>query len=129
MATELCSATVQREDNSVAHVIASSLSGDGAAADVATGAHRATAGPRTLATRGRIHPDPEGALGCKIGSDGFRIVRSADVVIVAETYLGNTRRSLRSNGNLSPVPVPDVLAANVAAPAPACCPELVPHRC
>lgn len=168
LAVELCSLTIQREDSSVANLVASSLFGDGAAAVVATGARRATCraadGPQVLATRSRIYPDTEEVMGWKIGSDGFRIVLSADVATVAEKYLGEdvrtfladhgltpedvstwvchpggprvieavekglglpgdaldyTRKSLRSNGNLSSVSVLDVLAANMADPPPA----------
>lgn len=186
LAVELCSLTIQREDDSVANLVASSLFGDGAAAVVATGAHcataRATPGPSVLATRSRIYPDTEEVMGWKIGSDGFRIVLSADVATVAEKYLGedvrrfladhgltpadvstwvchpggprvieavekglglpgdaldHTRKSLRSNGNLSSVSVLDVLAATMADPphpgsvglmiamGPAFCSELV----
>ncbi len=59
----------------MANLGASSLFGGGAAAVVAAGSHRATAGPRVLATRG--------------------------------------------NGDLSPVSVLAVLAANMADPPPA----------
>ena len=38
LAVELCSLTIQREDNSVANLVASSLFGDGAAAVVTKGA-------------------------------------------------------------------------------------------
>jgi len=168
LAVELCSLTIQREDNSVANLVASSLFGDGAAAVVATGARRATGratrGPSVLATRSRIYPDTEDVMGWQIGSAGFQIVLSADVATVAEKYLGedvrtfladhgltpgdvstwichpggprvieavekglglpgdaldHTRKSLRSNGNLSSVSVLDVLAANMADPPPA----------
>lgn len=168
LAVELCSLTIQREDNSVANLVASSLFGDGAAAVVATGARRATGratrGPSVLATRSRIYPDTEEVMGWQIGSAGFQIVLSADVATVAEKYLGedvrtfladhgltpgdvstwichpggprvieavekglglsgdaldHTRKSLRSNGNLSSVSVLDVLAANMADPPPA----------
>lgn len=82
LAVELCSLTIQREDSSVASLVASSLFGDGAAAVVATGAHRATQGPGVLATRSPIYPDT--VMGWNIGSDGFRTVLSADVATVAD---------------------------------------------
>ena len=56
LAVELCSLTIQREDNSMANLVASSLFGDGAAAVIAKGADRAPAGPRVLATRSRPLP-------------------------------------------------------------------------
>src|SRR6201999_2090275 len=42
LAVELCSLTIQRQDNSVANLVAASLFGDGAAAVVAKGANRAS---------------------------------------------------------------------------------------
>lgn len=185
LAVELCSLTIQRKDNSVANLVASSLFGDGAAAVVAKGAHRADSGrrgPRVLATRSRIYPDTEEVMGWKIGTEGFRIVLSVDVATVTDKYLGDdvrrflsdhglapqdistwvchpggprvieavedalelapdaldhTRKSLRTNGNLSSVSVLDVLRANMADPpapgsiglmiamGPAFCSELV----
>lgn len=88
LAIELCSLTVQREDLSVANLVASSLFGDGAAAVVATGVDRAPAGPRLIATRSRTYPDTEDVLGFDIGSDGFRIVLSVEIATVVEKYLG-----------------------------------------
>lgn len=102
LAVELCSLTIQREDNSVANLVASSRFGDGAAAVVATGAHRSTVGPRVLATRSRIYPDTEEVMGWKIGSDGFRIVLSADVATVAEKYLGEDVRTFLTDHGLTP---------------------------
>lgn len=106
LAVELCSLTIQREDNSVANLVASSLFGDGAGAVVATGARRgtsgATAGPRVLATRSRIYPDTEEVMGWNIGSDGFRIVLSADVATVAEKYLGDDVRTFLADHGLTP---------------------------
>jgi alkylresorcinol/alkylpyrone synthase len=88
LAVELCSLTVQRDDMSVANLVASSLFGDGAAAVVATGANRARKGPQVLATRSRLYPDTEGVMGWDIGTQGFKIVLSADVPDVTEKYLG-----------------------------------------
>lgn len=101
-AVQLCSLTIQREDSSVANLVASSLFGDGAAAVVATGAHRSAAGPRVLATRSRIYPDTEEVMGWHIGSDGFRIVSSADVAAVAENYLGHDVRTFLADHGLTP---------------------------
>ncbi|AQA02202.1 type III polyketide synthase [Mycobacterium sp. MS1601] len=88
LAVELCSLTVQRDDMSVANLVASSLFGDGAAAVVATGANRTRKGPQVLASRSRLYPDTENVMGWDIGSQGFKIVLSADVPDVAEKYLG-----------------------------------------
>ena len=57
LAVELCSLTIQRKDNSVANLVATSLFGDGAGAVIAKGANRVgdpqRPGPRVLATRSR----------------------------------------------------------------------------
>lgn len=102
LAVELCSLTIQRQDNSVANLVATSLFGDGAAAVIAKGAGQAAAGPRVLATRSRIYPDTEEVMGWKIGSDGFRIVLSADVATVAEKYLGDDVRKFLADHGLTP---------------------------
>jgi alkylresorcinol/alkylpyrone synthase len=92
LAIELCSLTVQREDLSVANLVASSLFGDGAAAVIATGVDRAPVGPKLVATRSRTYPDTEDVLGWDIGSDGFRIVLSVEIATVVEKYLGEDVR-------------------------------------
>lgn len=105
LAVELCSLTIQRRDSSTANLVATSLLGDGAAAVVAEGAHRAGAertGPQVLATRSRSYPDTEEALGWRIGGDGLRVVVSADVAAIAETYLGDDVRVFLANHGLTP---------------------------
>ncbi len=91
LSVELCSLTLQREDVSISNLIASGLFGDGAAAVVLVGAeHPAAAGrsgPRVVATRAVFYADTEDVMGWKIGSDGFRIVLSADVPMVVETRI------------------------------------------
>ena len=92
MAVELCSLTVQRDDPSVANLVASGLFGDGAAAVVAVGANRATGAahasagaeakaprPVVLATRSRMYADTERAMGWDVGTTGFRIVLGVEV--------------------------------------------------
>src|SRR6185437_13762952 len=78
LAVELCSLTIQRQDNSVANLVAASLFGDGAAAVITKGAAHGTSGrnsakngrrangvrgPQILATRSRIYPDTEDVMG------------------------------------------------------------------
>jgi alkylresorcinol/alkylpyrone synthase len=105
LAVELCSLTIQRKDNSVANLVATSLFGDGAAAVIAKGANRAAAGrpgPRVLATRSRIYPDTEEVMGWRIGTDGFRIVLSVDVATITEKYLGEDVRGFLADHGLTP---------------------------
>ncbi|WP_231991579.1 type III polyketide synthase [Mycobacterium ulcerans] len=111
LAVELCSLTIQRHDNSVANLVASSLFGDAAAAVVTKGAHRVRgagaasngyADPRVLATRSRIYPNTENVMGWKIGTSGFQIVLSVDVATVTEKYLGEDVRSFLADHGLTP---------------------------
>jgi alkylresorcinol/alkylpyrone synthase len=101
LAVELCSLTVQREDISIANLVASSLFGDGAAVVVATGADRAPVGPKVLATRSRTYPDTEDVLGWNIGGDGFQIVLSAEISTVVEKYLGDDVRKFLADHGLT----------------------------
>src|SRR3984957_17349602 len=88
LAVELCSLTLQRDDYSIANLVATSLFGDGAGAVVAKGAGRTPTGPRVLATRSRLYPDTEDVMGWNIGTNGFQIKLSTEVATVAEKYLG-----------------------------------------
>ncbi|MCV7086991.1 type III polyketide synthase [Mycolicibacter hiberniae] len=102
VAVELCSLTVQRQDHSVANLVAASLFGDGAAAVIATGARRAARGPRLLATQSQTYPDTDDILGWKIGSEGFSIVLGVEIVAIVEKYLGeNVREFLANHGLVS----------------------------
>ena len=86
---ELCSLTLQRDDRSVANVIASGLFGDGAAAAVVVGREReAKSGPRVLGTRSVFYPDTEDVMGWDISQDGFRIVLSQAVPTMARENIG-----------------------------------------
>ena len=90
VAVELCSLTVQRDDVSVANLVASGLFADGAAAVVARGVGRDTplpAGPRVLATRSRLYPDSERTMGWDVRSTGLRIVLDAEVPNLIERYV------------------------------------------
>ena len=80
VSTELCSLTVQRDDTSMANLVASGLFGDGAAAVVMVGAdHPARQGLRVLATRSRMYADTERAMGWDVGASGLRIVLGVEV--------------------------------------------------
>jgi alkylresorcinol/alkylpyrone synthase len=101
LAVELCSLTIQREDRSLANLVASSLFGDGAAAVIATGADRPSAGPKPLANRSSTYPDTEDVLGWNIGTDGFRIVLSVEIATVVEKYLGEDVRNFLADYGLT----------------------------
>jgi alkylresorcinol/alkylpyrone synthase len=88
LSVELCSLTLQREDLSVANMIASGLFGDGAAAMILGGGARAdAAGPRVIATRSILYRDTEPMLGWEIVDSGFKIVLSPRVPEILEQHL------------------------------------------
>jgi len=89
LSVELCSLTLQREDMSVANVIASGLFGDGAAAVVLEGGARARAGaPRIEATRSVFYPDTEWVMGWDVVDTGFKVLLSPKVPEVIEANVG-----------------------------------------
>jgi alkylresorcinol/alkylpyrone synthase len=94
LSVELCSLTLQREDFSVANVVATGLFGDGAAAAVLVGGERPAGapgggpGPRVLATRSVFYPDTEWVMGWDVVDTGFKVVLSAKVPEVIEGRIG-----------------------------------------
>ncbi len=101
LAVELCSLTVQRDDTSMANLVASGLFGDGAAAVVMVGVGRGTQTglPRVLATRSRLYPDTERAMGWDVGATGLRIVLGVEVPdLVRANVRGDVDRFLADQG-------------------------------
>jgi alkylresorcinol/alkylpyrone synthase len=108
LAVELCSLSLPRSSVTTADLVASALFGDGAVALVATGTRargrartaaaaerrQAPAGrpalPRVIATRSEVYPDSGGALGWRLGPDGFRIVLTAELAEVVQRRLGES---------------------------------------
>ncbi|MFD1506055.1 type III polyketide synthase [Georgenia yuyongxinii] len=102
VAVELCSLTIQRDDTSTANLVASGLFGDGAAALVAVGAEHPLAGggdapdgrsgtgtaPSVVASRSRIYPGTEEAMGWDVGPTGFRIVLGVEVPDLVRDRVG-----------------------------------------
>jgi alkylresorcinol/alkylpyrone synthase len=83
---ELCSLTVQRDDASVANLVASGLFGDGAAAVVARGPGRG-GGVEVLDSRSRLYPDSERTMGFDVSHRGLKIVLDAEVPNVVHRYI------------------------------------------
>jgi alkylresorcinol/alkylpyrone synthase len=88
LSVELCSLTLQREDLSVANIVASGIFGDGAAAVVVVGGERPGPGPRILATRSVFYPDTEWVMGWDIVDTGFKVVLSAKVPEITRAHIG-----------------------------------------
>ncbi|RMI08714.1 type III polyketide synthase [Cellulomonas triticagri] len=80
LSVELCSLTLQSDDDATANLVASGLFGDGAAAVVLLGDRRAAAlgldGPEVVGTRSVLYPGTAGDLGWRVGASGLRIVLS-----------------------------------------------------
>lgn len=87
LSVELCSLTVQRQDLSVANLIATGLFGDGAAAVVVVGSERPERGPRIVASRSVFYADTEDVMGWRISEEGFRVVLSAEVPRMVREHL------------------------------------------
>jgi alkylresorcinol/alkylpyrone synthase len=110
LAVELCSLSLPRSSVTTADLVASALFGDGAVALVARGTPargrarmrarperrrrprpiRVPALPRVIATRSEVYPDSGGALGWRLGPDGFRIVLTAELAEVVARRLGES---------------------------------------
>jgi alkylresorcinol/alkylpyrone synthase len=89
LSVELCSLTLQREDLSVANIVASGLFGDGAAAVVLEGGDRPGPGPHIVATRSIFYPDTERVMGWDVVDSGFKVVLSAQVPEIVREYVGH----------------------------------------
>lgn len=89
LSVELCSLTVQPEDNSVANVISMGLFGDGAAAVVLLGSRhpRRKNAPKVLGSRAAFFPDTERTMGWDIIDTGFKIVLGPEVPKLAEAHV------------------------------------------
>lgn len=102
---ELCSLTIQRDDSSMANLVASGLFGDGATAVILAGAEsRLETGPghpEIIATGSRLYPETTDVIGWNVGSSGFRIVLSAGVPAVIEQNFANDVASLLEPHGLS----------------------------
>jgi alkylresorcinol/alkylpyrone synthase len=89
LSVELCSLTWQRDDTSVANLIACGLFADGAAAVVLTGDRRDGGdGPEVLGSRASFYPDTEDVMGWRVSERGFHIVLSPAVPSVARELIG-----------------------------------------
>jgi alkylresorcinol/alkylpyrone synthase len=89
LAVELCSLTMQRDDLTTANLIAAGLFGDGAGAVIMAGSERPEQGPKIIATRSVFYPESEHVMGWDISEQGFKIVLSAEVPLMAERHLAH----------------------------------------
>jgi alkylresorcinol/alkylpyrone synthase len=90
LAIELCSLTIQRDDLSVANLVASGLFGDGAAAVLIVGddhplAQRAQPLPRVIDSYSAFFPETEHIMGWEVKNSGFKVLLSADIARLAQS--------------------------------------------
>ena len=94
LSVELCSLNWPATDMTTADLVVSGLFGDGAAALVATGTRAVSgqraSGPRVIASRSEVYPGTGDTLGWRLGSDGFRIVLTAELADVVERRLAGS---------------------------------------
>jgi alkylresorcinol/alkylpyrone synthase len=88
LAIELCSLTWQRDDFTIANMIATGLFGDGAAAVVMAGDQVKAKGVRILSSACSFYPNTQDVMGWKVSEKGFQVVLSPEVPNVIRTNLG-----------------------------------------
>ena len=92
LSVELCSLTWQRDDFTVANLIATGLFGDGAAAVLVAGDQvklpLKLKSPKILGSACSFYPDTQDVMGWKISEKGFQVVLSPDVPAVVRANLG-----------------------------------------
>lgn len=112
LSVELCSLTLQHDDDSTANLVACGLFGDGAAAAVLVGDRRAAAlgldGPAVVGSRSTLYPGTAGDLGWQVGGTGFRIVLSGGMADTVAAHAAEDVGALLSS-----------LAPDQGAPTPA----------
>lgn len=86
LSVELCSLTLQRDDETMANFVATGLFGDGATAVVLVGDERDEPGLGIIDTRSSFFPDTQSVIGWNIGGSGFEIVLTAGVAEVIERH-------------------------------------------
>jgi alkylresorcinol/alkylpyrone synthase len=101
LSVELCSLSWPITEVTAADLVVSGLFGDGAAALVAAGG-QAAEGLRVVASRSEVYPDSGDTLGWRLGSDGFRIVLTAELAEVVERRLSGSVSSFLAGHGLTP---------------------------
>ena len=106
-AVELCSLTIQRDDLSMANLVASGLFGDGAAAVLMVGddhprAKRAQSGlPRVIDSQSHFFHETEHIMGWDVTNSGFKVLLSADIAGLAQSEVGQIVADFLGKHNLT----------------------------
>lgn len=94
LSVELCSLTLQRNDPSMANLVASGLFGDGGAAAIVVGSERREPGPTIIDSKSHLYPDTERAMGWDIGASGLKVVLGPEVPDLVTMYLADDVKAL-----------------------------------
>src|SRR5512141_1751713 len=89
-AVELCSLTIQRDDLSLANIVASGLFGDGGAAVLMVGDEHPLAKsglPRVIDSQSHFFPETEHIMGWDVTNSGFKVLLSADIAGLAQSQV------------------------------------------
>jgi alkylresorcinol/alkylpyrone synthase len=103
-AVELCSLTIQRDDLSLANLVASGLFGDGAAALLMVGDDhpQAQSGlPRVIDSQSQFFPDTEHIMGWDVTNGGFKVLLSADIAGLAQSRVRPSLEAFLSRHELT----------------------------
>jgi alkylresorcinol/alkylpyrone synthase len=103
-AVELCSLTIQRDDLSLANLVASGLFGDGAVAVLMVGDDHPLAEsglPRVIDSQSQFFPETEHIMGWEVGDSGFKVLLSADIAELAHAEVRPLMESFLSRHNLT----------------------------
>ncbi|MBW8485485.1 type III polyketide synthase [Actinomadura parmotrematis] len=101
LSVELCSLTLQRDDASIANLVAGALFGDGATAVVMRGAAHAAPGPSVVATRSHLYPGTSHYMGWQVGDGGFRVVLDPGIPDAVRTHLAADVRAFLADHGLT----------------------------
>lgn len=100
LSVELCSLTLQRQDPSVANMVASGIFGDGAAAAVVVGADRNEPGPEIADSRAHLYPETGRAMGWDVGASGLKVILGAEVPDLVSMHLADDVKGLLADHDL-----------------------------
>ena len=103
-AVELCSLTIQRDDLSMANLIASGLFGDGAVAVLMVGDDHPMVEqglPRVIDSQSQFFPQTEHIMGWDVTNNGFKVLLSADIAGLAESEVRPSLEAFLGVHNLS----------------------------
>jgi alkylresorcinol/alkylpyrone synthase len=103
-AVELCSLTIQRDDLSLANLVASGLFGDGAVAVLMVGDDHPMAAsglPRVIDSQSQFFPKTEHIMGWEVGDSGFKVLLSADIAELAHSEVRPIMESFLGRHNLT----------------------------